>query len=277
LPADSSSSYTRAVDDASAWAALEKALATTQSAALQEAPKFVTRKAPTKAQVDAAAKAGKKPPATRVVRTPFVEAYPALHDRYIQALLKKASDEATRYRVRRRVDLLLREVLASVGIAPPPRVATPQRPYVPPVTPGTVRMRTDSGVDFQGEPGDPTLAIGNAVVTSVRKVGGFGMLAVYRLLEGPRAGQHIYAGHSEPVVRQGQRLKAGAPVTRLKEHSYGIRKTSPHSRGWVEIGFAAGPLGLPESYEEHDPGVEHDLSTRAGVEFSTFLRNRFGI
>jgi len=213
----------------------------------------------------------RQPPKTGLVKTPFARAYLSLYEQYAPELLRHAAGSAGRIRLAKRVDLLIRDALASVDVRPP------QSRYVSPVTPGTLRKRTDSGVDFQGEPGATVLAIGDAEVTSARRVGGFGMLVVYRLLDGPRAGQHIYVGHTDPLVKKGQIVKAGTPVACLKEHAWGLRKTSPHSRGWVEIGFAAGPLGLPESYEEHDPGVAHDLSTRAGVEFSTFLRRNFGI
>lgn len=213
----------------------------------------------------------RKPPATGVVKTPYGQAYSKLYGSCAPPLLRFAAGSAGRIRLAGRIDELVREALASAGLAPP------KSPYVSPVVPGTLRKRTDSGVDFQGEPGAAVLAIGNAKVTSSRRVGGFGMLVVYCLLDGPRAGQHIYVGHAEPVVKAGQTVKAGTPVARLKEHAWGLRKTSPHSRGWVEIGFSANSQGLPESYEEHDPGVAHDLSTRAGVEFSTFLRRNFAI
>ena len=238
-----------------------------RKSAFRDAKGFVTRRSPTRAEKEAAAKAGKKPPVGRVTKKPYKQAYAALHKKYAPALLRQAGGEVERERLALRLDRMIRDALGAAGITP----------YVSPVTAGTVRMRTDSGVDFQGNPGDHVLAIGNAEVTSMRRVGGFGMLVVYRLLDGPRQGQHVYVGHADPLVKKGQVIKAGSPVARLKEHAWGLRRTSPHSRGWVEIGFAAGPLGLPESYKEHDPGVAHDLSTRAGVEFSRFLRRCFEI
>jgi murein DD-endopeptidase MepM/ murein hydrolase activator NlpD len=236
--------------------AREQAFAKARRSAFKDAKRFVRPR---------------KPPGTGVVKAPYAQAYSTLYAGCAPALLRFAAGSAGRIRLARRIDGLVRDALAAAGLTPP------KSAYVSPVVPGTLRKRTDSGVDFQGEPGAPVLAIGNAEVTSARRVGGFGMLVVYRLLDGPRAGQHIYVGHAEPVAKSGQMVKAGTPVARLKEHAWGLRKTSPHSRGWVEIGFAANSQGLPESYEEHDPGVEHDLSTRAGVEFSTFLRRHFAI
>ena len=216
---------------------------------------------------DAKAFVEKVPETGKVKKKPYGQAYAALRKKYAPVVLGHASGADERVRIGLRLDRMIRDALGAAGITP----------YVSPVTARTRRMRTDSGVDFQGEPGDPVRAMGKAEVTSSRRVGGFGMLVVYRLLEGPREGQHVYVGHAEPCVKKGDLVKAGAPVATLREHAWGLRRTSPHSRGWVEIGFAAGPLGLPESYKEHDPGVEHDLSTRAGVEFSTFVRRCFGI
>ncbi len=263
------------MDRKAAIKAREDAFAAARRGALTDAKRFVERKEPSVAAVRAAAKAGKKPPRAKIARTPYAQAHASLYEKYAPELLRFASGESGRKQLRKRIGQLIDEALASVRIAPPaPR---PKSSYVSPVKAGTLRKRTDSGVDFQGEPGEHVLAIGKAEVTSSRRVGGFGMLVVYRLLDGPRAGQHIYVGHAEPLVRKGQIVEAGAPVARLKEHAWGLRKTSPHSRGWCEVGFAAGPLGLPQSYKDHDPGVEHDLSTGAGVAFSTFLRRSFGI
>jgi hypothetical protein len=247
--------------------ALKEVFAEARKAAFKDAKGLVKKREPTQAEKKAAAKAGKKPPAAKIVKTPYRQANTTLRKKYATRLSAHATNSAERKRLELRVQRMVWDALGSVGITP----------YRSPVTAGTLRMRTDSGVDFQGEPGHHVLAIGNAEVTSMRRVGGFGMLAVYRLLDGPREGQHVYVGHADPVVKKGDVIKVGAPVARLREHAWGLRRTSPHSRGWVEIGFAAGPLGLPESYKEHDPGVAHDLSTRAGVEFSTFLRRCFGI
>jgi murein DD-endopeptidase MepM/ murein hydrolase activator NlpD len=236
--------------------ARERAFTTARRSALKEAKRFARPR---------------KPPKTGVVKTPYAQARSLLWAQFAPDLLRFAAGSPGRIRLAKRIDELICETLAAAGLQ------APKSAYVSPVVPGTLRKRTDSGVDFQGEPGAPVLALGHAEVTSARRVGGFGMLVVYRLLDGPRSGQHIYVGHAEPCVKAGQTVRAGTPVARLKEHAWGLRKTSPHSRGWVEIGFAAGPLGLPESYEEHDPGVAHDLSTRAGVEFSTFVRRNFGI
>jgi murein DD-endopeptidase MepM/ murein hydrolase activator NlpD len=236
--------------------ARERAFAAARRAAFKDAKRFVRPQ---------------KPPKTGVVKTPYSVARTKLWEAHAPALLRYAAGSPGKIKVAKRIDELLCDALKAAGLA------APKSAYVSPVVPGTLRKRTDSGVDFQGEPGAPVLAIGRAEITSSRRVGGFGMIVVYRLLDGPRAGQHVYVGHAEPCVKSGVTVEAGTPVANLREHAWGLRKTSPHSRGWVEIGFAAGPEGLPESYKEHDPGVAHDLSTRAGVEFSTFCRRNFGI
>lgn len=265
------------MDRTAALKAREDAFASARTAAFAEAKSFVHRKEPTQAAVQAAARAGKRRPPATITRTPYATAHAALYEKHAPKLLRYAAGESGRKQLKKRIDAMLKEALASVRITDGAPAVKRRSPYVSPVSAGTLRKRTDSGVDFQGEPGEHVLAIGKCEVTSSRRVGGFGMLVVYRLLEGPRAGQHIYVGHAQPLVKKGQVVEAGTPVARLKEHAWGLRRTSPHSRGWCEVGFAAGPLGLPQSYKERDPGVEHDLSTKAGVAFSTFLRRSFGI
>jgi murein DD-endopeptidase MepM/ murein hydrolase activator NlpD len=160
---------------------------------------------------DAKAFVEKVPETGKVKKKPYRQAYAALRKKYAPVVLGHASGADERVRIGLRLDRMIRDALGAAGITP----------YVSPVTARTRRMRTDSGVDFQGEPGDPVRAMGKAEVTSSRRVGGFGMLVVYRLLEGPREGQHVYVGHAEPCVKKGDLVKAGAPVATLREHAWG--------------------------------------------------------
>lgn len=121
--------------------------------------------------------------------------------------------------------------------------------YVSPVAAGTRTMREDQGQDYQGTPGQPVVAIGNATVDAVKKdPGGFGRVVYYTLQDGPYAGQQIYVGHAQPTVKPGQHVNAGDPVATLLEKPLG-NATGP---GWAEIGLAKG--GQPE-YGMSDGGA----------------------
>ena len=112
--------------------------------------------------------------------------------------------------------------------------------YVQPVQ-GQVK-RLDQGIDYQGKPGDYVVAMGLARVDYVKDdPGGFGKVVYYTLLDGPARGRQIYVGHAAPVVKPGQILKAGDPVSVLQQVSGGNATNLP---GWTEIGFAKG--GVPE-------------------------------
>ena len=71
--------------------------------------------------------------------------------------------------------------------------------YVQPVN-GQVK-RLDQGIDYQGNPGDPVVAIGLARVDYVKDdPGGFGKVVYYTLLDGPARGKQIYVGHAAPAA-----------------------------------------------------------------------------
>ena len=68
------------------------------------------------------------------------------------------------------------------------------------------------------------------------------------------------------ALRASGGLKAGTPVACLKEHAWGLRRTSPHSRGWVEIEeIAAGgqdirgtPIGMLKGLPKPVIGIEQN-------------------
>lgn len=140
--------------------------------------------------------------------------------------------------------------LTSPGAGTPtvasPSSATPSAPavspgsgaggYVNPVA-GAKFQRVDQGVDLQGTPGQPVVAIGDARIDAVKSdPGGFGTAIYYTLLNGVKAGQQIYVGHAQATVTAGEQVAAGAPVARLLASPLG-NATQP---GWTEIGFASG-------------------------------------
>jgi hypothetical protein len=115
----------------------------------------------------------------------------------------------------------------------------------------------DQGIDYQGNPGQNVVAIGDAVVDAVKpNPGGFGWAVYYTLTDGPHKGQQIYVGHARPAnLRPGQKLAAGDTVATLQKVSGG----NAHALvGWVEIGLAKN--GAPQF--SHDQG---------GPMFSQFL------
>ena len=106
--------------------------------------------------------------------------------------------------------------------------------YVAPVQ-GEVR-RLDQGIDYQGKPGDPVVAIGLARIDYVKNdPGGFGKVVYYTLLDGPARGKQVYVGHAAPSVHAGQVVQAGQPVAVLQQVSGGNAANLP---GWTEVGFA---------------------------------------
>lgn len=108
------------------------------------------------------------------------------------------------------------------------------QPYVRPVQ-GKV-VRADQGLDIQGKPGDPVVAIGLARVDAVKDdPGGFGKAVYYTLLDGPQRGRQIYVGHAQPTVTAGQMVQAGDSVATLLEHGLG---NAANLSGWAEVGFA---------------------------------------
>jgi hypothetical protein len=131
-------------------------------------------------------------------------------------------------------------------------------PYVAPV-PATVKFRRfDHGIDYQGNPGQKVVAIGDAVVDAVKQdPGGYGTVVYYTLLNGPHAGQQIFVGHARPDVKVGQQLRAGQAVATLQQVSGGDAKGLV---GWTEIGLAKG--GAPQFAKEGGLG---------GQQFRDFL------
>jgi hypothetical protein len=121
--------------------------------------------------------------------------------------------------------------------------------YVAPVQ-GAVR-RLDQGIDYQGKPGDPVVAIGRARVDAVKSdPGGFGKAVYYTLLDGPMKGRQIYVGHAQPVVHVGEIVGAGDSVATLLTHGLG---NAGNLSGWTEIGFAnkGAPLaGSAKSFQQ---------------------------
>lgn len=109
-------------------------------------------------------------------------------------------------------------------------------PYVAPVPSNVKVKRLDHGVDYQGNPGQKVVAIGNAVVDAVKSdPGGYGTVVYYTLTDGPHAGQQIFVGHARPDVKPGQKLAAGDAVATLQQVSGGDAKGLV---GWTEIGLA---------------------------------------
>lgn len=109
-------------------------------------------------------------------------------------------------------------------------------PYVSPVPSNVKVKRLDHGVDYQGNPGQRIVAIGNAVVDAVKSdPSGYGTVVYYTLTDGPHAGQQIFVGHARPDVKPGQKLSAGDQVATLQQVSGGDAKGLV---GWTEIGLA---------------------------------------
>lgn len=108
--------------------------------------------------------------------------------------------------------------------------------YVPPLPRGGTFRRYDQGIDYQGHPFDPVVAIGRARVDAVKDdPGGFGKAVYYTLLDGPAKGTQIYVGHALPLVRPGQIVKAGGEIAALQKSGLG---NASGLAGWVEIGIA---------------------------------------
>jgi murein DD-endopeptidase MepM/ murein hydrolase activator NlpD len=114
--------------------------------------------------------------------------------------------------------------------------------------------RIDQGVDFTGT--GPILAIGNAEILQTGAPGwpeGGGVL--YRLLDGPRAGQVVFVYEGvQATVHAGQRVSAGQQIANFVPG------------GSIEIGFADAS-GVPLSHAEYSEGLE----TTWGKEMAAFL------
>jgi hypothetical protein len=126
--------------------------------------------------------------------------------------------------------------------------------YTNPFPDRAVRSRTDQGVDFTGS--GKIVAIGNAEILSTGAPGwpeGGGVL--YKLLDGPRAGQAIYVYEGvDATTSAHQKVSAGQQIASFR------------SGGSIEIGFADAS-GVPISHSEYHEG----LVTKSGKEMSGFL------
>jgi hypothetical protein len=140
--------------------------------------------------------------------------------------------------------------------------------YVAPVD--AQKRRLDQGIDYQGNPGDPVVAIGRARVDAVKAdPRGFGKAIYYTLLDGPMKGRQIYVGHAQPVVHAGETIGAGTPVAVLLEHSLG---NASNLKGWTEIGFARNGVpdpGTAADFQAFVDGLKPGAATSVDVSAST--------
>jgi murein DD-endopeptidase MepM/ murein hydrolase activator NlpD len=135
---------------------------------------------------------------------------------------------------------------------------TYEEAYVSPFLSATTG-RIDQGVDFTGV--GPIAAVGNARILRTNAPGwpeGGGVL--YKLLDGPRAGQIIYVFEGiEATVHAGERVSAGQRIGTFV------------AGGSIEMGFA-NAAGTPLSHGEYVEGKE----TEAGHEMAAFLNGLGG-
>ena len=114
--------------------------------------------------------------------------------------------------------------------------------YVSPFVSAT-QGRIDQGVDFTGV--GPILAVGDAQILATGAPGwpeGGGVL--YRLLDGPAAGQTIFVNEGvQATVRAGERVSAGQQIATFV------------AGGSIEMGFADA-AGTPLSHAEYHEGEE---------------------
>lgn len=128
-------------------------------------------------------------------------------------------------------------------------------PFSAKVTPG----RTDQGVDFSAPPGSSVLAIGKARIAGIVPNWYKGQpLVYYKLLDGPRKGQYIYAAEQiTPTVRVGQVVNAGQPIGRVAASGTGL-----------ELGFAT---SSGATLAQSTTGYVEGQVTAAGDAFRSFL------
>lgn len=131
--------------------------------------------------------------------------------------------------------------------------------YVSPFSAKATTGRTDQGVDFSAPPGSSVLAIGRAKIMGIEQNWYRGQPFIYyKLLDGPRAGQYVYAAEQiTPTVRVGQIVPAGRPIGRVAPSGTGL-----------ELGFAtANGATLAHS----TTGYVEGQATAAGDAFRSFL------
>lgn len=155
-------------------------------------------------------------------------------------------------------------------------------PYVSPFGKGLVQGQTDQGTDWSGA--GKLYAIGDAIIERVSPQGSAtgwpgagwsntGAMIVYRLVNGPRKGQHVYlAENVDPVrgLKEGQRVKAGTQIATA-------RGASP----WLETGWAANASGTTLAQQQYGGPIPSSVrhapgGTAAGRNFVKFIQGLTG-
>lgn len=152
--------------------------------------------------------------------------------------------------------------LPTVTIAPSQKKTSA---YVLPVTGNARENNQDSGIDYQGTPGQHVVAIGDAIINYVGPATGYGMMIVYTLTSGRAKGTRIFVGHAQPMggLAAGQKVTQGSPVATLLQHPLGNAGNLP---GWTEVGIAD-PSAITPLY--HNQG--HAPVTAGGAAFKKVL------
>ncbi len=119
--------------------------------------------------------------------------------------------------------------------------------------------RTDMGVDFCLNPGEPIRAVGNGIVVGIDRNWFENQPYVwYELNGGPDAWHFVYVAEQiRPLVRPGQTVSAGQPIARYASHGTCIET------GWS----AADGATLAQA----TTGYKEGQITPAGVSFAHFL------
>lgn len=136
---------------------------------------------------------------------------------------------------------------------------TPQSGYVGPFAGSATVGRTDQGVDFSATPGESVLAIGKAKIAGIIPNWYQGQpMIYYKLLNGPRAGQYVYAAEQiTPSVKPGQIVNAGQPIGKVATSGTGL-----------ELGFAT---STGATLARSTTGYVEGGVTKAGEQFKAFL------
>ncbi len=119
--------------------------------------------------------------------------------------------------------------------------------------------RTDMGVDFCLNPGDPIRAIGNGVVIGINKDWFDGEPYLwYQLSDGPDAGKYVYVAEQiHRLAHIGQSVHAGEIIARYAKQGTCIETGWGTSTGWT---LAQATTGYTEGEV-----------TQAGISFAHFL------
>lgn len=107
--------------------------------------------------------------------------------------------------------------------------------------------RKDQGRDVLLDPGQVLLATGDGVVIrNGSDPKGFGpSYPIIHLTTGPEAGKDVYYGHTDSLVKPGQKVTAGMPVARTSKTGHNAPP------GWLEYGYAPG--GTPGPFGQETP------------------------